>query len=518
MSHIRGDKCNEHPGIIGVKYPMWLIDMDNLLFGIYFIYGGAFLVMGLTLLLEYGRIPTVTTKKVFFPLAVFGLVHGMHEWFEAYILFSTAGEHNLPYVLSWLRLFILISSFICLFIFGLQIYQQPNLVKGNSSKLGLIILIIAELIIIIISFANFSYQNKTLTPELVDIFSRYTIAFPGAILASLAFYYQSKLSLILGKNSFAKHMRIASIAFACYAISQLFVRSMDIFPASILNMESFRSITGVPIQALRASMAIAITASVYWITNQMEIDRRLLLQEAQVQKLEAVEKVQEETKKREELRLELLRHIVQAQEDERARIARELHDETAQMLAAISLDLAAMQNQVSPNPETIEINNRMQRHFKNISKSIYQLVSDLRPAQLDDLGIVSSLQYLSDQYFHNFKLEVSLEIEGVSRRLDDIIETVLFRVAQEALLNIVRHAQTKLARIIVSFNSQEIIMAISDSGIGFNSQQSFISPQGWGLAGMRERVEAIGGQLYIESEIGKGTKITVVISVFDLIP
>jgi signal transduction histidine kinase len=419
--------------------------MDNLLFVIYFIYGIAFLIMGLALSLEYGRIPTATTKNVFFPLAAFGLIHGGHEWFEAYLLFSKVGGHNIPEVFSWIRLFILISSFVCLFIFGLQIYKQPDLIRGKRPKLGLIILISSEIIIIVVPVSIFFYQNRILTPDLLDIFSRYALAFPGALLASLAFNFQAKLSIMIGKENIAKYMRIASLAFACYAISQLFVRSVDMFPASVLNMESFRGITGIPIQALRAGMAVVITASVYRITNQMEIERRMLLQDAQTQRLEALEKVQEETKKREELRLELLRHIVQAQEDERARIARELHDETAQMLVAISLDLAAMQKLISPNPDCVEINNRMQLHFKSMSKSIYQLVSDLRPAQLDELGIVSSLQYLADQFRRNFQLEVSLKIEGESRRLDGIIETVLFRVAQEALLNIVRHAQTKLA-------------------------------------------------------------------------
>ena len=146
---------------------------------------------------------------------------------------------------------------------------------------------------------------------------------------------------------------------------------------------------------------------------------------------------------------------------------------------------------------------------KQMSQGLYRLVHDLRPAQLDDLGLVSALEYLKDDSL-TAGLDVSINIQGKARRLDSVIETVLFRVAQEALHNIVRHAQVRQAWIMLVYQSQEITLKIEDTGVGFNPVQSFAPPRGWGLAGMRERVESVGGQLSIESEPDKGTIVEVI--------
>jgi signal transduction histidine kinase len=102
-----------------------------------------------------------------------------------------------------------------------------------------------------------------------------------------------------------------------------------------------------------------------------------------------------------------------------------------------------------------------------------------------------------------------LEIEGKNRRLDSIVETVLFRVVQEALNNVLRHAQARQAYVLIQFSQHEINLKVSDSGIGFNPKISLNPPNGWGLAGMRERVGLIGGQLKIGSEPGKGVTVEV---------
>jgi signal transduction histidine kinase len=234
--------------------------------------------------------------------------------------------------------------------------------------------------------------------------------------------------------------------------------------------------------------------------------------------LEALERVRTELEARETMRRELLRHIVQAQEEERARIARELHDETAQTLAAFALDTATLQASVPDRPDVRMLTVRLQTLGKQMSQGLYRLVHDLRPAQLDDLGLVPAIQFLVDQDSRSKQLNVHLDIQGNIRRLDPVVETVLFRVTQEALTNVIRHAQTKQAVVSLRFMPREISLAISDQGIGFNPAQSFSPPRGWGLAGMRERVEAVGGQLMIHSGPGMGTKVEVIVQVFDLLP
>ena len=153
-----------------------------------------------------------------------------------------------------------------------------------------------------------------------------------------------------------------------------------------------------------------------------------------------------------------------------------------------------------------------------MSQGLYRLVHDLRPAQLDDLGLVHALQYLVDQDAKSKELVVGLDIQGPVRRLDPVVETVLFRVTQEALSNVIRHAQIKRACVCLTYENQQVTLTVADSGAGFDPAQTFSPPRGWGLTGMRERVEAVGGQLNILSAPGNGTIVEVIVDVFDIIP
>jgi signal transduction histidine kinase len=289
------------------------------------------------------------------------------------------------------------------------------------------------------------------------------------------------------------------------------------FPARWLNSTGFQTFASFPIQVVRALLAVLITLSLLRATQIVEKDRQLQLLAVQQARLEAMERIQEELSKREALRRELLRHTVRAQEDERSRIARELHDETSQVLTAFSLELATLKTVICDREEVKTMVDRLQSLSKQMSQGLYRLVHDLRPAQLDDLGLIPALEYLKDDSVRA-GLEVAINIHGKARRLDPVIETVLFRVAQEALHNVVRHAQVGRARISLEFLPQEITLKVEDSGAGFDPVQSFVPPQGWGLAGMRERVESVGGLLSIESKPGIGTVVEVAVPVFDILP
>jgi signal transduction histidine kinase len=309
----------------------------------------------------------------------------------------------------------------------------------------------------------------------------------------------------------------AAIGFGLYGLTQLFVPAIDMFPARILNSTGFQTFAGFPIQVVRALLAVVITLSLLRATQIVEKDRQQQLLAVQQARLEALERIQEELTKREALRRELLRHTVRAQEEERSRIARELHDETSQVLTAFSLDLATLKTEICDREEVKNLVDRLQGLSKQMSQGLYRLVHDLRPAQLDDLGLIPALEYLKDDSV-SAGLEVIINIHGRARRLDPINETVLFRVAQEALHNVVRHAQVGQARISLDYKPQEITLKVEDSGAGFNPVQSFVPPRGWGLAGMRERVESVGGQLSIESKPGMGTTVEVDVPVFDILP
>jgi signal transduction histidine kinase len=283
------------------------------------------------------------------------------------------------------------------------------------------------------------------------------------------------------------------------------------FPANFLNAAGFQALTGIPIQIIRAGLAVLITVNLIRVIQLLDQERAGQLHEAQQARLEALEQIQHELEKREAMRLELLRHTVIAQEEERARLARELHDETAQVLSAFSLNLATLRSLLSGRSESKEILERLANLTRQMSQGLYRLVNDLRPAQLDDLGLPAALKHLADLMRSRQGLEVSVEILGPRQRLDPLVETVIFRVAQEALTNVSRHAQTDRACLRLALSPEEARLSIMDQGVGFNLGEELVPPHGWGLAGMRERVESVGGSFEIATVVGAGTRIEAVV-------
>ncbi len=489
---------------------------DLVLLVVYFAYGLAFFGMGLTLALESERSPALAEARLLRPLAAFGMLHGAHEWLDSYLLQPVAGGLQLPAWLLWLRLGMLATSFFFLLVYGILTLRVHPLKPGASAYAGWSALAVYGLGIL--ASAVFTYRTgTTLLVNVFDVLTRYLLAVPAAFLAALALRAEALSALTGGRRRVMVFLTWAAIGFGLYGLTQLFVPAIDMFPARDLNSTVFRTFTGFPIQVLRALLAVLITLSLLRATQIVEKERQLQLLSAQQARLDALERIQNELTEREALRRELLRHTVRAQEEERTRIARELHDETSQVLTAFSLDLATLQTVVCDRSEVKNLVDRLQVLCKQMSQGLYRLVHDLRPAQLDDLGLISALEYLKDDSV-SAGLDVSMDIQGKARRLDTVIETVLFRVAQEALHNVVRHAQVRQARILLVYQSQEITLKIEDSGIGFNPVQSFAPPRGWGLAGMRERIESVGGQLIIESEPGKGTIVEVAVPVFDILP
>jgi len=240
--------------------------------------------------------------------------------------------------------------------------------------------------------------------------------------------------------------------------------------------------------------------------------RQKELETAQEARNHAQEQVKHELVKRERLRIEYLRHVVLAQEEERARIARELHDETAQTLTAASLNFCTLGKMLEGNDEVADVVDRLQGLCRQMNQDLYRLVHDLRPAQLDDLGLVAALRHLTDEGQRGTGVRVTFNTIGSVKRLDPFVETIIFRVVQEALTNVIRHAETDKALVELDFSSKQIVsLRVSDKGKGFENDTIELTRPGWGLIGMAERVESIHGVLAIDSAAGKGTTVEVVI-------
>jgi signal transduction histidine kinase len=240
-------------------------------------------------------------------------------------------------------------------------------------------------------------------------------------------------------------------------------------------------------------------------------ERQRKLEEAQQARVQAQEQVQQEMAKREKMRIDLLRHMVRSQEEERARIARELHDETAQTLTAASLNFATLQNLLAANPEMAGVVGRLQGLCKQMHQDLYRLVHDLRPAQLDDLGLVPALRYLVDEGQKNTGLKVTLRISGPQQKLEPFVETIIYRFVQEGLTNVTRYAGTDRAIVSVIYEERQVIARVEDLGRGFDPDQPRQTGGGWGLVGIAERAQSLHGSFRVESAPGQGTMIEIAI-------
>ncbi|GHO64865.1 hypothetical protein KSC_037570 [Ktedonobacter sp. SOSP1-52] len=207
--------------------------------------------------------------------------------------------------------------------------------------------------------------------------------------------------------------------------------------------------------------------------------------------------------------------ITNAMEEERKRIARELHDETSQVLTSLLISLAVLEESVKTQDARDRIaDTRMLAH--QTLRAIRNLSIDLRPSALDDLGLVPALRWYVKEYQQKFPVSISFQAVGFKERLNNDLETVLYRIVQEALTNIAKHAQAQNATVMLKEDQDGIYATITDDGRGFNADQLRGSPgagqeRGWGLVGMRERADLFDGTLNIESQPGKGTTVQVYI-------
>ncbi|CAG0946947.1 two-component system, NarL family, nitrate/nitrite sensor histidine kinase NarX [Anaerolineae bacterium] len=226
-----------------------------------------------------------------------------------------------------------------------------------------------------------------------------------------------------------------------------------------------------------------------------------------------------EVQEKEFLRGQLLERAVAAQEEERKRIARELHDETGQMLTALAVGLGGVENTIAQDPGKARAQiAELKTITMHTIDGLRQFVSDLRPTVLDDMGLVSALRWFSNQFAERTKLEINFEVVGAKRRLSSQVETVLFRIAQEALNNAWRHARATCASVRLEFSDSTVALMVQDNGCGFVVDSVLgrhSERRAWGLLGVQERVGLVGGTFKIDSAPERGTKLFVQVPVVE---
>ncbi len=222
----------------------------------------------------------------------------------------------------------------------------------------------------------------------------------------------------------------------------------------------------------------------------------------------------EEVRQKEAARGQLLEKIITAQEEERKRIARELHDGASQSLTSLMVGLKVLEGLHSPAEVRQHLSNLRDVAAETL-ETVHDMALELRPSVLDDVGLVAALDRYVAEYQRRFDVRVDSRAIGFEgRRLPPAIETTLYRIVQEALTNVVRHSGAQHASVLLEWTSRHVRAIVEDNGCGFDVS-SARQERKLGLYGMEERATLIGGSLRIESQIGVGTTIVVDVPVIE---
>ncbi len=206
-------------------------------------------------------------------------------------------------------------------------------------------------------------------------------------------------------------------------------------------------------------------------------------------------------------------YITEIEEAERLRLSRELHDQVGQKLTALNMNLEFLIKQLSQEAteSTVSRLDDSKTLVKEVMKLVRHIMTDLRPRILDDYGLKATLHWYCDQFSKRFNIPVVIKGDELEPRLPLDVETNLFRIVQESLTNIVKHAHARKVAITLKEQGGKINISITDNGIGFDPSIT-LQPgetRGLGLIGMKERAESINGRLRVDSSPGKGTRITI---------
>ncbi len=203
----------------------------------------------------------------------------------------------------------------------------------------------------------------------------------------------------------------------------------------------------------------------------------------------------------------LSQRLMRAQEDERLHLSRELHDESGQLLTALTVQLGLLDRNLDKSADIRAKIEELKNTANEIQENLHRLAVNLRPASLDHIGLVMTLRQYITEFNRQYDFSVDFEAVGIEDpRLPSDVETTIFRIVQETLTNVILHAHAKHVDILLNLRNQHVILVVEDDGIGF-TPISLNAEDHLGLFGMRERVEMLGGVFTLESAPGKGTTI-----------
>jgi signal transduction histidine kinase len=443
---------------------------------VFFTYGQVFFVLGLAIVMQSRRHSRLELARILRWLGAFGISHGLHEWGQ---LFLPIQSSYMPEpVISFLRVFeviLLALSFTFLFQFGAEALRDrwPRLTAAP-----LVIMVGWTLVFVMPGLA----LNQTLEGwhQQSSIWARYIIGFPAGLVAAAGLRYQARQRIQpMGLSSIYTTLQIAGVGLVAYAIlGGLVVPPGEFAPANWLNTERFLAWIGIPVQVFRSLVGLILAIAIIRGLEvfQVEVDRS-------IEKMEAERNLS----------------------SERERIGRELHDGSIQSVYTAGLLVESARRRLPADDEAGQKLDRAMTVLNDAITSLRTYIGQLRPGPLD-ISLAEGLrQQAADPGLTSLmsvKLELNLPVEET---LNPLRTTHVLAIASEALSNAARHANAGRVVLLADRDGEQFTLRIDDEGQGFYTENV---EAGYGLRNMRDRARLLGGNLVIDSEPGRGTRVT----------
>ncbi len=453
---------------------------------VYFLYGEAFFVLGLSIALQSRKHSQLALAKRLWLLAVFGLVHGVYEWGAVFIpIQQTYLPVEAIVVLRVLQLLLGAVSFFALFQFGVGLIVDGRVNPGYWSALPGAVMLIWTMAMIV----GETKLNVNLDDVLVlgDVLARYMMAVPGALAAAWGLWRQANQVDEMDLPRIARSFRGAAYAFIGYAIVSAITPRADLFPASVINYDSVIQAIGVPVPVFRAVLGATIAYLIIHGSEIFDVETDRLLEEVGQARAIAVD---------------------------RERIGRELHDGIIQSLYAAGLIL---------EDATLTIDEdagRAQSRIRQVIDALNRTIADIRRYILDLRGENDQGDWQTGlgELVRAFRLETLIEAQFQTRGTPDKSLTRekaghLLTIVREALNNVKRHARATRVDVTLDYRPNELELDIRDNGVGFSqTRPGARRPTGeqQGIRNMQERATLMGARIHVHSAPNQGTLVRVI--------
>ncbi len=515
---------------------------------VFFIYGLAWFVLGLTIALEQRRATALPLAPSLKYLAIFGFLHAVVEWLD--LVFALSASQQDFFSLRIVRTILLAASTLILAYFGVHLittikkkYYWLQAVPFALFALWLLSMVIPHLIpvpretaapafgLCLQCHRAASISFLLLSSNWVssaDIFSRYFLYLPASLLSAWAMLYQTRWFKQNGYRHEARDSSVIVYAFIFNGIiAGLIVPPGPFFPATVLNYAGFLTWFKIPPQIFRLLVALVITFFMARTLNVFERERRGQLRkalhdkvEAQQQALQAHEQVRKQLEEWNRNLEELVRkrtaeidernrEVVMLQE--RDRLAREMHDSLGQILGYLGLKVVELEKlMISGEKEKALASLQatelaVQNATADVRESILSLKTSLKPGR----GLLQAIEDYLVNFGEQTGLRTEIKIEGGTQiALAPSAQLQILRIVQEALTNVRKHAKARVVAVRVGVGAREVQLTVEDDGQGFNTDEVLREPgHRFGLHTMRERAEEIGGSMSIDAAPGRGTRL-----------